>query len=108
MRDAFEGHKVMPVKDFLDQDYEALLKRQPFCTKKYHEREITRFYCLQCQCCVCHLCIVTDHQSHKVQLLDEAADNEKGNIMADALMSRTREDDFKETIRQFNHTASEL
>ena len=77
MRDAFEGHKVMPVKDFQDQDYEALLKRQPFCTKKYHEREITRFYCLQCQCCVCHLCIVTDHQSHKVQLLDEAADNEK-------------------------------
>ena len=108
MRDAFEGHKVMPVKDFQDQDYEALLKRQPFCTKKYHEREITRFYCLQCQCCVCHLCIVTDHQSHKVKLLDEAADNEKGNIMADALMSRTREDDFKETIRQFNHTASEL
>ena len=108
MRDAFEGHKVMPVKDFQDQDYEALLKRQPFCTKKYHEREMTRFYCLQCQCCVCHLCIVTDHQSHKVQLLDEAADNEKENIMADALMSRTREDDFKETIRQFNHTASEL
>ena len=108
MRDAFEGHKVMPVKDFQDQDYEALLKRQPFCTKKYHEREMTRFYCLQCQCCVCHLCIVTDHKSHEVILLDEAADNEKGNIMEDAVMSRTRENDLKETIRQFHHTASEL
>ena len=108
MRDAFEGHKVMPVKDFQDQDYEALLKRQPFCTKKYHEREMTRFYCLQCQCCVCHLCIVTDHKSHEVILLDEAADNEKGNIMADAVMSRTRENDLKATIRQFHHTASEL
>ena len=108
MRDAFEGHKVMPVKDFQDQDYEALLKRQPFCTKKYHEREITRFYCLQCQCCVCHLCIVTDHQSHKVQLLDEAADNEKGNIMADAAESRTREKDLKETLQQFQNTANSL
>ena len=108
MRDAFEGHKVMPVKDFQDQDYEALLKRQPFCTKKYHEREMTRFYCLQCQCCVCHLCIVTEHKSHEVILLDEAADNEKGNIMADVLMSRTRENDLKETIRQFHHTASKL
>ena len=108
MRDAFEGHKVMPVKDFQDQDYEALLKRQPFCTKKYHEREITRFYCLQCQCCVCHLCIVTDHQSHKVQLLDEAADNEKGNIMADAAESRTRENDLKETLQQFQNTANSL
>ena len=108
MRDTFEGHKVMPVKDFQDQDYEALLKRQPFCTKKYHEREITRFYCLQCQCCVCHLCIVTDHQSHKVQLLDEAADNEKGNIMADAAESRTREKDLKETLQQFQNTANSL
>ena len=108
MRDAFEGHKVMPVKDFQDQDYEALLKRQPFCTKKYHEREMTRFYCLQCQCCVCHLCIVTDHQSHKVQLLDEAADNEKENIMADAAESRTREKDLKETLQQFQNTANSL
>ena len=108
MRDAFEGHKVMPVKDFQDQDYEAVLKRQPFCTKRFHEKEITKFYCLQCQCCVCHLCIVTDHKSHEVILLDEAADDEKGNIMADALMSRTREKDLKETIRQFHHMASEL
>ena len=108
MRDAFEGHKVMPVKDFQDQDYEALLKRQPFCSKKYHEREMTRFYCLQCQCCVCHLCIVTDHQSHKVQLLDEAADNEKENIMADAAESRTREKDLKETLQQFQNTANSL
>ena len=108
MRDAFEGHKAMPVKDFQDQDYEALLKRQPFCTKKYHEREITRFYCLRCQCCVCHLCIDTAHKSHEVILLDKAADNEKGDIMAEAVMSRTRENDLKETIRQFNHTAFEL
>ena len=108
MRDAFEGHKAMPVKDFQDQDYEALFKRQPFCTEKNHEKEMTRFYCLQCQCCVCHLCIVTNHKSHEVILLDDAADNEKGNIMAGALMSRTRENHLKAKIRQFHRTASEL
>ena len=108
MRDAFEGHKVMPVKDFQAEDYEALLKRQPFCSKKYHEREITRFFCLQCQSCVCHLCIVMDHQNHKVNLLDEAADNEKRNIMADAALSRQREKAFSDMIRQFEETASKL
>ena len=108
MRDAFEGHKVMPVKDFQAQDYEALLKRQPFCSKKYHEREITRFFCLQCQSCVCHLCIVTDHQNHKVNLLDEAADKEKENIMADAALSREREKSLTDMIRQFEETASKL
>ena len=108
MRVAFEGHKVMPVKDFQAEDYEALLKRQPFCSKKYHEREISRFFCLQCQSCVCHLCIVTDHQNHKVNLLDEAADNEKGNIMADAALSREREKSLTDIIRQFEETASKL
>ena len=108
MRDAFEGHKVIPVKDFQAQDYEAFLKQQPFCSKKYHEREITRFFCLQCQSCVCHLCIVTDHQNHKVNLLDEGADNEKGNIMADAALSREREKGLKDMIRQFEETASKL
>ena len=55
-----------------------------------------------------HLCIVTDHKNRDANLLDEAADNEKVNIVADAVMSRTRENDSKETIRQFYHTVSEL
>ena len=44
---AFAGHKVTPVKQFQAEDYEALLKRQAFCTEKYHEKEVTRFYCRQ-------------------------------------------------------------
>ena len=51
---------------------------------------------------------MTDGKNHDVNLLDEAADNEKVNIVADAVMSRTREKDFKETIRHFHHTVSEL
>ena len=108
MRAAFEGHKVMPVKEFQTQDYEALLKRQPFCSEQYHEREITRFFCLSCQSCVCHACIVTDHQNHKVILLDKAADNEKGNIMAEAAATRQNERALKDVIRKFDETISKL
>jgi len=108
MRAAFEGHKVMPVKEFQTQDYEALLKRQPFCSEQYHEREITRFFCMPCQSCVCHACIVTDHQNHKVILLDRAADNEKGNIMAEAAATRQNEKVLKDVIRKFEETISKL
>ena len=108
MRAAFEGHKVMPVKEFQTQDYEALLKRQPFCSEPYHEREITRFFCLSCQSCVCHACIVTDHQNHKVILLDKAADNEKGNIMAEAEATRENEKALKDVILKFDKTISKL
>ena len=33
----FEGHKITPVKDFKGEDYEALLKRQPFCSQQFHK-----------------------------------------------------------------------
>ena len=108
MRAAFEGHKVMAVKEFHTEDYEALLKRQPFCSKQYHEREITRFFCLSCQSCVCHACIVTDHRNHEVILLDKAADNEKGNIMAEAAATRQNEKALKDAIRKFEETISKL
>ena len=108
MRAAFEGHKVMPVKEFQTEDYEALLKRQPYCSEQYHEREITRFFCLSCQICVCHACIVTDHQNHKVILLDKAADNEKEHIMAEAAATREKEKALKDVIREFEETIFKL
>ena len=108
MRAAFEGHKVMPVKEFQTEDYEALLKRQPYCSEQYHGREITRFFCLSCQTCVCHVCIVTDHRNHLVILLDKAADNEKGNIMAEAAATRENEKALKDVIKKFEETISKL
>ena len=79
---AFDGHKVTPIKHFQAEDYEALLKRQSFCSQQYHEREVTRFFCLDCQTCVCQVCVVTDHRNHAIDPLDKAADIEKAKIMA--------------------------
>ena len=104
----FEGHKVTPVKDFKAEDYEALLKRQPFCSQQFHEREITRFFCFQCQVCICQVCIVTDHQTHKVVLLDKAAHKEKDNIMSGAKMIKKMESELCEVIKQFEETISKL
>ena len=108
MRTAFEGHKVMPVKEFQTEDYEALLKRQIDCSEQYQEREIRRFFCLSCQSCVCLACIVTDHRNHEVILLDKAADNEKGNMMAEAAATRENEKALKDIIRKFEETISKL
>ncbi|XP_078345016.1 E3 ubiquitin-protein ligase TRIM45-like [Oculina patagonica] len=105
----FRGHKVKSVlKEFQADDYEAVLKRQPFCTEQFHEQEVTRFFCLRCQSCICHICIATNHQKHEVILLDEAADNEKGNIMADVTRIRDNERALKDVIRQFEETISNL
>ena len=104
----YKGHKVIPVKDFQAEDYEALLKRKPFCSEQYHKREITRFFCLPCKSCVCQICIVEDHRNHEVISLDRAADNEKKNIMADAELTREKEKQLKDVIGKFEQTISLL
>ena len=92
----------MPVEDFQAEDYEA------FCSEQYHEREIKSFFCLSCQSCVCQLCIATDHRSHEVISLDEAANKEKEKIMADAELTRQKERVWKDEIRKSEETISLL
>ena len=108
LRASFEGHKVKPVKEFEEEDYEALLKRQPFCSQPFHEKDITKFFCFSCNVCVCHNCIATEHQSHKIVLLDQAAHDERPNIFADVEKIKEKEEECSEVIRQFEETSSEL
>jgi len=108
LSESFEGHKVTPVKEFKTEDYEALLKRQPFCLQQFHEKKITRFFCFSCQACVCYICIVTDHRNHDIVLLDKAAHDEKPNIMSGAEMINKSVDKLSEVIQEFEETASEL
>ena len=105
---SFEGHKVTSVKDFKAEDYEALLKRQAFCSQQFHEKEITKFFCFSCQACVCAICIVTDHRNHDIVFLDKAAHDEKPNILSGAETINERVSELSEVIRQFEETVSEL
>ena len=108
LKASFEGHKVTPVKEFKAEDYEALLKRQPFCSQQFHEKEITRFFCFTCQACVCQICIVTDHRNHEIVLLDKAAHDEKPNIMSGAEMIKEKISELSEVIQRFKETISKL
>ena len=106
-----EGHKVTPVKQFQSQDYEALMKRQSFCSVQYHEREITRFFCHKCKLCVCQICIATDHKAHEghdVELLDKVADGEKTYILMKTEELKTKTNVISGAIRLCEQTASEL
>ena len=104
----FEGHKVTPVKDFRVEDYEAVLKRQPFCSQEFHEREVSRCFCLECQVCICQICVATNHQNHKVDRLGKAALEEKGNILCSATLIRNKESELCEVIKQCEKTISKL
>ena len=105
---AFQGHKVTAVKQFQVVDYEALLKRQSYCPQPYHEREVTRFFCLECQICVCQVCINTDHKNHNVDPLEKAADAEKTNIMAAVESIEQKKKVCGDAIKTFQQVVVEL
>ena len=105
---AFRGHRVTAVKQFQAVDYEALLKRQSFCPQPYHEREVTRFFCLECQICVCQVCINTDHKNHNVDPLEKAADAEKANIMAAVESIEQKKKVCGDAINTFQQVVVEL
>ena len=105
---AFAGHKVTKVKQFQAEDYEALLKRKAFCTEKYHEKEVTRFYCRVCQTCICQICINMNHKTHEIELLETAADEERGKILAGVESMKQKHQKCGDIIRQFEETATNL
>jgi len=99
---------VTPVKQFAAEDYEALLKRKAFCSQKYHEREVTRFYCRVCETCVCQVCLVTDHKNHDIEPLEKAADGERAEILAGAERMKEKNNVCNDVIREFEETAAHL
>ncbi|XP_022805529.1 E3 ubiquitin-protein ligase TRIM71-like [Stylophora pistillata] len=104
----FEGHKVTPVRQFEAADYEALLKRQSFCSEKYHKKDVIRFFCVDCQRCVCPACIATNHKGHDVVLIENAADDEKAKILARTEQVREKKMVCRDVIREFENTEVEL
>ena len=73
-------HKTLVLKDFQEQDIEAVLQRPAFCQKKHHEKEELKIFCKNCQVAICNTCAVTLHERHSKMLLQEATDVHKSHI----------------------------
>ena len=74
---ANKEHRVLPLKDFEDQDIEDVLKRPAFCQQKHHEKEELKFFCKNCDAAICNLCVATIHDGHAKIVLEEAASERK-------------------------------
>ena len=74
---ANKDHRVLALKDFQDKDFENVLKRPAFCSKKHHEKEELKFFCKNCEVAICNTCVLTLHDGHVKITLEEAADERK-------------------------------
>ena len=74
---ANKEHRVLALKDFQDKDFENVLRRPAFCSKKHHEKEELKFFCKDCEVAICNTCVVTLHEGHAKITLEEAANERK-------------------------------
>lgn len=70
------------MKDFQDQDIEAVLKRPAFCQTKNHENKELEFFCKVCQVAICSACAVTEHEGHAKVILETATNEKKLQIVS--------------------------
>ena len=103
-----KGHRAKMVKDFQDEDYEAMLNPKSFCTVKYHERKLMECFCRDCKVCICQSCINMDHRNHKIDPLDKVCDEEKSNLLASAELAKEKQKAYEDVIQQFESAAAEL
>ena len=108
-------HRTLALKDFQDQDIEAVLKRPAFCQKKRHEKEELKFFCKDCKVAICNTCFVTLHEGHSKMLLEEATDARKTQInytlqsLKDkALEKRKEQEQLNQKSTDINEQIAEL
>ena len=101
-------HKTLALKDFQDQDIEAVLKRPAFCQKELHEKEELKFFCKNCEVAICNTCAMTLHEGHGKMLLQEATNARKTkiNYMIKSLKDKVLEK--RKEVEQFNQKSMEV
>ena len=101
-------HRTLALRDFQDQDIEAVLKRPAFCQKELHEKEELKFFCKNCEVAICNTCAMTLHEGHGKMLLQEAANARKTRIhsliksLKDNVLEKQKE------VEQFNQKSMEV
>ena len=101
-------HKTLALKDFQEQDFEAVLKRPAFCQKKHHEKEELKFFCKSCKVAICNTCAVTLHEGHGKMPLQEATDARKIHVNSMITSLKVKMEEKRKAIEQFNQKSMEF
>ena len=101
-------HKTLALKDFQDQDIEAVLRRPAFCQKELHEKEELKFFCKKCQVAICNSCAMTLHEGHGKMLLQEATNARKTKINSMIKSLKDKVLEKRKEVEQFNQKSMEV
>ena len=64
-----KDHKVVCLAEMTREDLEFMLTRENTC--EYHSNQVHRFYCKDCDRCICVKCFQTQHCGHGITKLED-------------------------------------
>ena len=105
---ANKQHKTLALKDFQDQDIEAVLKRPAFCQTKNHENKELEFFCKVCQVAICNACAVTEHEGHAKVILETAANEKKLQIVSRIKSLKDIEQEKRNQVEKIEQDSMEV
>jgi len=83
-------HRSVLIQNLKTQDVEELMHRPVMCGEKYHEKETLEYYCKECKVCICHKCVVLNHNRHSMVDIREAAEAQKMQITEVVEQAKTK------------------
>ena len=90
-------HRVIPLKDFQEKDYEDVFKRPAIC-KKEHHGNVLQYYCQGCEVAACQVCLNLEHGGHNIKHLEVVTQEEKAKIQSQIGNAKTKMQKFAEDI----------
>ena len=105
---ANKQHKTLALKDFQDQDIEAVLKRPAFCQTKNHENKELEFFCKVCQVAICNACAVTEHEGHAKVILETATNEKKLQIVSRIKSLKDIEQEKRNQVEKIEQDSMEV
>ena len=75
------AHRQTSLNNLAARDVEELIQRAVMCEKPNHREEPLKYYCQDCQVCICSRCSATTHNQHVKFDIADAADQHKAEII---------------------------
>ena len=91
---------------FFQKSLLGFLEAEETCPQ--HTEERVRYYCSWCEACICPICVTEDHRVHAFDVLENAVQEDKKNIMSTVETIKEKANLFRAELRKLEKTSEDV
>ena len=91
---------------FLHKSLLGVFEAEETCPQ--HTEERVRYYCSWCEACICPICVAEDHRGHAFDVLENAVQEDKKNIMLTVETIKEKANLFRAELRKLEELSEDV